>query len=123
MPSLRKMNPYPLVSLHPDTAAKYGICDGDWIWIESPRGRITQKAKLTAAMLPGVVNCQFGWWFPEQKGGDYGLFQVNANVLTSMDPPYDPAMGTYQLRALLCRISKNDTVSDLDFNPGTSLTF
>ena len=29
---------------------------------------------------------------------------ANANVLTSNAPPYDPAMGTYQLRALLCRI-------------------
>jgi len=25
-----------------------------------------------------------------------------------MEPPYDPAMGTYQLRALLCRIAKAD---------------
>jgi hypothetical protein len=24
-----------------------------------------------------------------------------------MEPPYDPAMGTYQLRALLCRIAKD----------------
>jgi hypothetical protein len=34
------------------------------------------------------------------------VWQSNANVLTSMEPPYDPAMGTYQLRALLCRIAK-----------------
>ncbi len=26
--------------------------------------------------------------------------------MTDDDPPYDPAMGTYQLRALLCRIEK-----------------
>jgi hypothetical protein len=28
--------------------------------------------------------------------------------LTDNAPPYDPAMGTYQLRALLCRVSKAD---------------
>jgi hypothetical protein len=28
------------------------------------------------------------------------------DVLTSREPPYDPAMGTHQLRALLCRIAK-----------------
>jgi len=27
-------------------------------------------------------------------------------VLTNNAPPYDPAMGTYQLRALLCRVAK-----------------
>jgi len=27
------------------------------------------------------------------------------NMLTDNQPPYDPAMGTYQLRALLCRVS------------------
>ena len=40
--------------------------------------------------------------------GIAGAFTSNANVLTSMAPPYDPAMGTYQLRALLCRIEKVD---------------
>jgi hypothetical protein len=27
-------------------------------------------------------------------------------VLTDNQPPYDPAMGTYQLRGLLCRIER-----------------
>ncbi len=118
MPSLRKMNPYPITELHPDTAAEYGIADGDWIYIESPRGRITQKARVTDRMLRGVVNCQIGWWFPEKpEKPDFGLMEVNANVLTSMDEPFDPAMGTYQLRALLCRIRKNPDVTDADFDP------
>ncbi|MDR0851134.1 MAG: molybdopterin-dependent oxidoreductase, partial [Clostridiales Family XIII bacterium] len=121
MPALRKHNPYPVVQLHPNTAAKYGIRDGDWIWIESLRGRITQKAKVTDSMLEGVVNCQIGWWLPERKGDTtYGLFEINANVLTGRNPPFDPAIGTYQLRALLCRIEKNETVSDADYDPGAS---
>lgn len=108
VPSLRRMNPWPLATLHPDTASSYGIKDGDWIFIESPRGRITQKARVTDKMRPGVVNCQMGWWFPEAKDKPwFGMFEVNANVLTSMDPPFDPAMGTYQLRGLLCRIYPN----------------
>jgi thiosulfate reductase/polysulfide reductase chain A len=32
------------------------------------------------------------------------VFESNANVLTSAEPPYDPAFGSYQLRALLCRL-------------------
>jgi len=122
MPSLRKMNPYPLVEINRETAKEYGIEDGDWVYIESPRGRITQKAKLSDDMKKGVVNCQIGWWFPERENDTtYGLFEVNANVLTSMQAPYDPAMGTYQLRGLLCRIWKNEDVSDKDFDPGKSV--
>jgi len=42
----------------------------------------------------------------EREGPDHGAFESNANVLTSQSPPYDPAMGTYQLRGLLCRIER-----------------
>ena len=43
---------------------------------------------------------------PEQPGPDYGVWTSNANLLTNNQPPYDPAMGTYQLRALLCRVTQ-----------------
>ncbi len=51
---------------------------------------------------------EFGWWFPERKDGEYGIWESNANVLTNIEPPYDPAIGTYQLRALLCNVYKMD---------------
>lgn len=121
MPSLRKLCPYPMCEMHPKTAVQYGIKAGDWVYIESLRGRITQKARLSEDMMEGVVNCQIGWWFPEKSAEDFGVFSANANVLTSMEPPYDKAMGTYQLRALLCRIYKNDSVTDADFDPGKSV--
>lgn len=108
IPSLRKGHPNPIVDLHPDTAREHGIADGDWVYIESPRGRITQKARLSQDMDPRVVNCEYGWWYPERETQDFGCWESNANVLTTMGPPYDPSMGTYQLRGLLCRISKND---------------
>jgi len=111
VPALRNMAPYPRVEMHPKTAAKYGIADGDWVFIESPRGRITQKALVTDGIDPRVVNCQSGWWYPEEKSPDHGWRESNANLLTSGDPPYDVTMGTYQLRALLCRICKNDDKS------------
>ncbi len=108
IPSLRKLNPDPLATLHPETAAQYGIRDGEWMFIETPRGRITQKAQVTERMKPGVVNCQIGWWMPEEKDKPwFGAFEVNANVLTTMEPPFDPCMGTYQLRGMLCRIAPN----------------
>lgn len=118
IPSLRRLNPVPLATLHPETAARYGITDGEWMFIETPRGRITQKAQVTERMKPGVVNCQIGWWMPEAKNKPYfGAFEVNANVLTTMDPPFDPCMGTYQLRGMLCRIYPNPDASDADYCP------
>lgn len=102
--ALRKKHPHPRVQIHPDTARRHQIEEGDWVWIESPRGRIKQVARLTDGIDPRVVNVEHGWWYPEDPKPEYGVWKSNANVLTSMDPPYDPAMGTYQLRALLCRI-------------------
>ncbi|MCP4752784.1 MAG: molybdopterin-dependent oxidoreductase [Proteobacteria bacterium] len=106
VPSLRKKHPDPLVELHPETAEGHGIQEGDWVWIETRRGQIQQKAKITMDIDPRVINVQYGWWFPEETPPEYGVWKSNANVLTSNEPPYDPAMGTYQLRALLCRIRK-----------------
>jgi anaerobic selenocysteine-containing dehydrogenase len=99
----------PTVEMHPDTARRHDIRSGDWVWIETRRGRIRQRAKVTDGIDPRVINVEFGWWFPERKDREHGVWESNANVLTNIEPPYDPAMGTYQLRALLCRIEKVDT--------------
>ena len=107
IPSLRKRTPEPIVEINPETAGELNIQEGDWVWIETPRGRIQQKTKFTQ-VHPKVVNVQFGWWFPEEEGPEYGVWRSNANVLTSIAPPYDPAMGTYQLRALLCKVYKQE---------------
>jgi anaerobic selenocysteine-containing dehydrogenase len=82
---MREKHPDPLVTIHPETARQLGIADGEWVWIETRRGRIRQRAKLDPGILPDVVNCEASWWFPEQPGEDpclFGVFQSNANVLT-----------------------------------------
>jgi thiosulfate reductase/polysulfide reductase chain A len=104
IPYLREIEADPLVDINPETAEKFGIEEGSWVWIETLRGRIKQKARLTNGIDPRVIHAPHGWWFPEQPSPDHGLWQSNANVLTRNGPPYDPAMGTYQLRALLCKI-------------------
>jgi len=105
IPSLRKQHPWPVVEINYATAEKLGIQSGDWVWIESPRGRIKQKAKLTN-QHPQVVHVSYGWWYPEMPGPDYGLWESNANVLTNHAPPHCPAIGTYQLSGLLCNVYK-----------------
>jgi len=105
-PLLRELQPHPLVQIHPETAEKYGIGDGDWVWIETARGRIRQVAELFAGINPGVVSAEASWWYPEDPPPDYGIWRSNANCLTDNGPPYDPAIGSTTLRALLCRIYK-----------------
>jgi anaerobic selenocysteine-containing dehydrogenase len=105
---LRKAHRDPVAEIHPQTASRFGIVNGTWMWIETRRGRIRQKAKLTNGIDPRVIHVQHGWWFPEQPGPEYGVWTSNANLLTDNQPPYDPAMGTYQLRALLCRVAPAD---------------
>jgi anaerobic selenocysteine-containing dehydrogenase len=106
VPWLRERQPYPIVQIHPDTAGELGIGEGEWVWIETRRGRIGQVAHLFAGMDPRVVVVQASWWYPEEPGPDHGLWRSNANVLTRNDPPYDPAMGSATFRALLCKAYK-----------------
>src|SRR5207344_660407 len=58
--NLRKARRDPRAEIHPDTAAHSGIREGDWMWIETRRGKIRQRAKLSQGMDPRVVNAEFG---------------------------------------------------------------
>jgi anaerobic selenocysteine-containing dehydrogenase len=104
IPWLREIYPEPLVEIHPETAEKYGIKDGDWVWIETRRGKVKQKAKLTLGIDPRVVHA-VRWWYPEKPGPDHGIWESNINVVT-LDYPYDPGIGSCTFRGLLCKISK-----------------
>lgn len=110
---LRKAYRDPQADIHPETAARHGIKKGDWMWIETRRGRTRQRARVTTEIDPRVIAAQHGWWFPEDPAPDYGVWKSNVNVLTDNTPPYDPQMGTYQLRALLCRVAKADPLEPI----------
>ncbi len=106
LPWLRELHRDPVVELHPDTAMKEGIREGDWVVIESPRGKVRQRAKLFEGMDPRVISAEHAWWFPEKKDPGHGWDESNINILT--DNAYencDAAMGATHIRTLLCRIS------------------
>jgi anaerobic selenocysteine-containing dehydrogenase len=110
VPWLRSLHPDPLVEIHPDTAKKEGIRDGDWVLLESPRGRIRQRAKIFAGIHPQVIHAQHGWWFPEKKAPGHGWDESNVNILTdNAFKSCDPAMGATSVRTLLCRIRPEQT--------------
>ena len=107
----REEYPDPQMEIHPDTAQKLNIEEGDWVFIETKRGAIRQKARVTEDIHPRVVNVQSHWWFPEQPAEEpsfHGLWQSNANILTMDDPDMcDPLTGGWCLRALLCKVYKS----------------
>jgi len=105
LPWMRELHRDPLVEINPAAAAKEGIREGDWVIIESPRGKVRQRAKFFPGIDPRVVSAEHAWWFPEQKGPGHGWDESNINILT--DNAYencDPAMGATHIRTLLCRI-------------------
>ncbi len=105
IPWLRECHPDPIIEMHPRVAERHGIEEGEWVYIESPRGRIKQRAKLFPGIDPRVVCIQHGWWFPEQKDPGHGWDQSGSNILTDNDPStFDVSMGAANLRALMCKI-------------------
>jgi anaerobic selenocysteine-containing dehydrogenase len=107
LPSLRKLSPDPVVLLHPQTAEGVDVKDGDWVHIETPGGTIRQKASLDSDLDPRVVVAAYGWWFPERKDLELsGWKESNINILTKNDPPYEPTIGSTNLRAIPCRVCK-----------------
>ena len=106
IPWLREIRPDPIVEIHPETANKHGIKEGDWVYIESPRGRAKERAKLNDGINPQVIVAEHGWWYPEIEDPGHGWDISNINLLTdNSHESMDPVMGATSLRVLLCNIS------------------
>jgi anaerobic selenocysteine-containing dehydrogenase len=93
LPSLRRLVPEPLIEINPQTADSFGIADGDMVKVESLRGSIQLRARLTKGIHPGVVSIQHGW------------SEANVNCLTD-DQARDPVSAYPGFRSELCRITK-----------------
>jgi anaerobic selenocysteine-containing dehydrogenase len=104
-PAQRELFPHPQAEINTATAARYGIADGEWIWIETTTGKTRMQAKVTAGILPGVVSTAHGWWQGCTELGlpGYGWDGANANVLISGDE-HDPALGVPGARSQLCKV-------------------
>ncbi|MBU1002583.1 MAG: molybdopterin-dependent oxidoreductase [Proteobacteria bacterium] len=103
--SLRKANPEPTLSLHPDTARPLGLGDGDMARLATARGTIVQRVRLDSRLDPRVVMAEHGWWFPEQGADNgFGWQQANLNLLTDADGPCGRELGSPTLRGMACRV-------------------
>ena len=103
----RKMSPDPQLRMHPETAGRLGVGDGDWVLVETRghAGRCRLRAKVTAATAADTVVTGMGWWRPEGAAPEYGALEININAAMSYAGPYDPMSGSADTRGLRCRVS------------------
>ena len=108
IPWLREIYPVPQTWINPVTAAEIGVQDGDWVYVESRRGKVYGKALLTEGVAPKVIY-QERFWNPELLNSadpSQAWKKMNMNVLSKNDPPYNPEYGTYTLRGFGVKVSK-----------------
>ncbi len=86
------LNGEELLLIHPQDAAAQGVADGEIVAVESRRGELTVRAKVTEMCLPGVVSMTFH--FPETP----------TNVLTSS--ALDPVAKIPETKVAAVRIGK-----------------
>lgn len=79
--------------IHPEDAARHFIEDGDMVCVESPRGKVDIKARVTDQVRPGVLSSTFH--FPE----------VMLNVITS--DVHDSEAMCPEYKVVACNIRKS----------------
>lgn len=81
------------VEVHPDTATRAGLADGDWAVVASRRGRVRARVRGVASMRPDVVFLPFH--FPGEQ---------RANLLTN--PALDPTSRMPEFKVSAVRLTK-----------------
>ena len=67
---LRQIHTYNTLFMNPDTARAQGIGDEDWVWVESPHGRVRCIARFSESVEPGTV---WTWNAIGKAAGAWGL--------------------------------------------------
>lgn len=91
---LKKANPESITEIGPQTAKKFRIKDGDYVLVETDRGKIRTKTRVDDRVSEGIVLVPHGW------GGD-----ANANLLTDAHCR-EPIMGYPDMKSLMCTLKK-----------------
>jgi formate dehydrogenase major subunit len=83
-----------VILIHPDDAATHFIEEGDMVCVESPRGKVDIKARLTDEVKRGVLSTTFH--FPE----------LTLNIITSSERDSEAMCPEYKIVAVNIRKSK-----------------
>jgi assimilatory nitrate reductase catalytic subunit len=87
--------PEPRVEMHPRLAEKLSITDGDWVTVESRRGRVTLRAQVVATIRPDTIFIPYHW-----------AGNQSANLLTIS--AQDPISKIPEYKVCAVRVSKTD---------------
>jgi len=69
--------PEPRVEIHPQLAKQHAISDGQWMTVESRRGKITLRAQLVRTIRPDTVFVPYHWAGPKS---------INQLTIAAQDP-------------------------------------
>jgi cysteine desulfurase NifS len=106
VPGLQRKAPEPVVTLNTEDAEERGITDGDWVHLETPRGRLRYRARVTGDIVQGAIEANMGGGGPL---GTQAWQECNVNDLTDLTH-YDPISGFPVYKALLCEVVRADGV-------------
>ena len=70
MPMIKKLDPEPVVDLHPADAGERGIGDGQLVRVYNDRGSVSLKCRLNSDLRSGVVVISEGYWVKDFREGD-----------------------------------------------------
>ncbi|MDD9940642.1 MAG: aminotransferase class V-fold PLP-dependent enzyme [Myxococcales bacterium] len=107
--NLRDRAPEPCVTLNTQDASARGIAHGDWVKVETPRGSVRFRARVTDDIVQGAIDANMGGGGPL---GSKAWRDANVNALTDLTR-YDPISGFPVYKALLCEVVRdgNDSKS------------
>lgn len=99
---LVKDNPEPTVELNAEDAETRDIKSGDLVNVQTPRGSVPFRARVTLDIAKGAVECNMGGGTPV---GPDAWQEWNVNELTDINN-YDKISGFPVYKALLCELVK-----------------
>jgi thiosulfate reductase/polysulfide reductase chain A len=109
----REKRPDPIVTIHPDTAEKLGLGEGEWVLLKIPSRSVRMKLHLSDTIDRRMADADHGWWFPERAETEpelFGVFESNANILCPDGAEFcSHEIGGWPHTALLCRVEKKKT--------------
>jgi anaerobic selenocysteine-containing dehydrogenase len=99
----------PEVELHPAAQAR-GVANGDWVSIETPKGRVRARARLNDSLDPMSLSASTAGGNPAPKLAcpvttPFGPDGANLNLIIGT-AVLDPVSGTASHRSYLCEIRR-----------------
>jgi len=83
---MRQITPEPVLDMNPVDAQGRGIKNGDMVEVFNDRGNVKLKARLSEAVMPGVVKTIHGWWPEQYAEGHYSDLLHRVDDLSIINP-------------------------------------